>query len=204
VTGEIVRIPTRALLAEDEFFKTLNYRAEINTRAVRLAINEGLKGRAFRDRVAELKAKPTPSMQAGAHEYALYQTFQNQLGPIGRIVMRLRDTIPGMYLILPFIRTPANLIKYGAERTPFGLLMRPVRQNLMGKHGNIARDTQLARLALDSGVSLIVASWALSGLLTGSGPMIPTKRRCGWRTTSPIRSRLAGLGIPISGLTPSA
>jgi hypothetical protein len=177
MTGEIVRIPTRALLAEDEFFKTLNYRSEINAQAVRIAINQGKSGQDLAERIAELRAKPPPSMQQRAHEFALYQTFQNQLGPIGRTTMRMRDSIPGIYLILPFIRTPANLIKYAAERTPFGLLMRPVRENLSGKHGNIARDTQIARLALGSGIAMVVASWALQGILTGSGPDDPDEKK---------------------------
>jgi hypothetical protein len=183
ITGEIVRIPSRALLAEDEFFKTLNYRAEINARAARIALSEGKSGKELAKRIAELRTNPTPSMQQAAHQFALYQTFQNQLGPIGRMAMRLRDSIPGVYLLLPFIRTPANLIKYAAERTPFGLAMREVRENLSGKHGNIARDTQAARLLMGSALALTVASWAMAGMLTGSGPDEP-KERAVWRNNN--------------------
>jgi hypothetical protein len=200
--GEIVRIPSRALLAEDEFFKTLNRLAEINARAVRLALNEGLRGQALSQRIAEIKANPPPSLKKAADEWALYQTFQNHMGPIGTMVMRLRDSVPGLYLLMPFIRTPANLIKYAAERTPFGLMMGSVRENLAGTHGNIARDMQIARMGLGSSVALVIGSWAMAGILTGSGPDDPDERRLWLENHQPYAIKFGDTWISYQRLDP--
>ena len=66
IGGKQVRIPGRLLMAEDEFFKAIGYRQEINAQAFRLAANEGLKGKALAKRVAELKANPTDEMAKAA------------------------------------------------------------------------------------------------------------------------------------------
>jgi N12 class adenine-specific DNA methylase len=168
--GEVVRIPGRLLEAEDQFFKAVSYRAEINTIAVRMAMKEGRRGASLAARIAELRAKPTQRMQAQAHQAALYQTFQNKLGPKGQWVMNLREAVPLGWLILPFIRTPANILKYAAERTPLGFAMKPVRDNLRGLNGTVARDTQIARMALGSSVMVAVVSMAIAGSITGGGP----------------------------------
>ena len=43
ITGKIIRIPTRALAAEDLFFKAINYRQDVMGLATRQAIKEGNK-----------------------------------------------------------------------------------------------------------------------------------------------------------------
>src|SRR3546814_4612886 len=60
--GEILRIPTRLLTAEDELFKAMARRMELTGLAARQARTEGLKGQAYRDRAAELLANPTDEM----------------------------------------------------------------------------------------------------------------------------------------------
>lgn len=186
--GEVVRFPGRLLEAEDQFFKAINYRAEINALAVRMALKEGLKGQSLANRIAELRANPTKRMENLAHQAALYQTFQNKLGPIGRGIMNLREAIPLGWVIVPFIRTPANILKYAAERTPLGLAMKPVRDNLMGKNGNVARDTQMARLFLGTAVMTAVVAGVLAGGITGGGPDDPDEQRMlretGWQPYS--------------------
>ncbi len=188
IAGSAIRVPSRLLESEDQFFKAVNYRAEINALALRQAMAEGKKGKALAARVAELRAKPSGKMEAKAHQAALYNTFQTKLGRKGQIVMNLREAIPLGWLIMPFIRTPANILKYAAERTPLGLAMRPVRDNLSGKNGNVARDTQIARLFLGTSVMVAVMSLAVAGSITGGGPDDPDEERIlratGWQPYS--------------------
>ena len=185
--GTIVRTPSRALMAADELFKAINYRAEINAQAVRLAMREGVKGDLLARRIADYRNEPTMAMQDAAHEHALYQTFQNAMGPIAQPLMRLRERIPGAWLVLPFIRTPANIFKYAAERTPFGLAMREVRER-MASGDAVVRDTQMARLALGGMIALGIASLAMAGLISGGGPNDDDekkiKRATGWQPYS--------------------
>lgn len=186
--GNIIRMPSRILEAEDQVFKAINYRAEINALALRQAMKEGHRGASLTRRVAELRANPTHKMQHAAHQAALYQTYQNKLGVRGQWVMNLREAVPLGWLIMPFIRTPANILKYAAERTPLGLLMKPVRENLSGANGTVARDVQLARIALGSAVMVAVVGMAIAGHLTGGPPDDPEEERIlratGWQPYS--------------------
>lgn len=188
VIGSIIRTPGTMLMAEDDVFKAMNYRAELHALATRHAMKQGLKEVSLSARIAELLQNPPASMKKAAHEAAVYNTFQTKLGPIGSYVMGLREKIPGAYLIAPFIRTPANLIKYAAERTPLGLAMGSVRDNLSGKNGNVARDTQISRMALGSAIAAVVASYVMAGMISGSGPDDPDERNvlraAGWQPYS--------------------
>ena len=205
MTGTIVRIPGVLLQAEDQVFKAMSYRAEINALAVRMAISEGRTGKGLAARIAELRANPSMKMKSAAHESALYNTFQNKLGPIGQMIQNLREAIPGAWIILPFLRTPANIIKYAAERTPFGLAMKPVRDNLRGLNGNVARDTQLARLALGTALMAATVSLVAAGMVSGSGPDDPDEknmlRETGWQ---PYSIKIGGKWYSYQRLDPLA
>ena len=60
VIGGSIRMPTRAMKAEDAFFKGLNYDMEIRALATREGVAEGLSGKALTRRVTELEIHPTP------------------------------------------------------------------------------------------------------------------------------------------------
>jgi hypothetical protein len=186
--GTVIRTPGTLLMAEDELFKAMNYRAEIHALATRTALREKKKGAALSTRISELVHNPTAAMKKAAHEAAVYNTFQTKLGPIGSYVMGLREKIPGAYLIAPFIRTPANIMKYAAERTPLGLVMQGVRENLSGKNGNVARDTQISRMVLGSAIAAVIASYVMAGMISGAGPDDPDERNvlraAGWQPYS--------------------
>lgn len=188
IGGRQVRIPGRALMAEDEFFKSIGYRQEINALAYRQAASEGLSGKAFAERVSELRTNPTDDMLNRARDAAEYQTFTNPLGPFGQKVQGMVTDVPALRVIMPFIRTPANIVKFAAERSPFGLLMKDVRDNLKGAQGKAAQDMQIARLAVGSSASAMAASLALDGTVTGAGPVDPQQRAMlylsGWQPYS--------------------
>ena len=79
-----VRIPGRALGAEDEIFKTLGYRMELNARALRQASEEVHGGKVapdkLKERIAELVENPPEDLRLAATDAALYQTFTNKTG----------------------------------------------------------------------------------------------------------------------------
>ena len=84
--GEVLRLPSRFLTAEDELFKGIARRMELNGLAVRKAAQEGLKGQEARDRAAELLVNPTDDMMLSALEYGRYATFQ---APLGRFASKV-------------------------------------------------------------------------------------------------------------------
>lgn len=186
--GEVVRIPTRLLSAEDEMFKAIGYRQELNTIAYRIATKEGLSGEAFSSRMADILQNPTEAIMNDAVKAAEYQTFTNPLGPTGRAIQNFANSHFLAKLVVPFVRTPANILKYAGERTPLGFLSKEIRSNLSGKNGTIARDTQIARMALGTTIGVAAAWQAMQGNLTGGGPSDPKEkalmRMTGWQPYS--------------------
>lgn len=186
--GKIIRIPTKFLSAEDEIFKAIGFRQELNALAYRQAKMEGKTGEAFKNRVADLVMLPTEEMMIAAKESAEYQTFTNPLGKVGQSLQNMANSNFVVKMIFPFVRTPINIVKYAGERTPFGLLSKEIRDNLSGVNGTVARDTQIARVAIGTSLSLLAMKMTLDGSLTDGGTTNPEKRRFmmaeGWRPYS--------------------
>ena len=186
-TGQAVRIPSRLLMVEDEFFKAISYRQALNGLSMRIAQQEGLTGTALDKRVEELKNEPTEAMMAYARANAQYQTFTNPLGETGKAVMRFANTHPAFRLIMPFIRTPTNIVKFAGQRSPLAPLMADVRSSLMGK-GPVEREVALARIMTGSAIIGATAYYASLGLITGGGPEDEKEKaalyRTGWQPYS--------------------
>lgn len=184
--GELVRLPGRALMTEDTFFKAVGYRMELNARAWRQAVSEGLEGDALARRMHGLIANPPRDLEMAATDASRYQTFTAPLGEGGRLLTAGANHIPGLRLVIPFIRTPANIVKFVGERTPLAPLARSVRADIAA--GGARRDLALARIASGSLVMAVAAELSGQGLITGGGPTDPAMqaalRRTGWQPYS--------------------
>lgn len=168
VKGKIARLPSSALTAEDEFFKAMARRSELHVLAMRKARQEGLKGQQAKDRAAELIFNPSDEMMADVLDYARYLTFQRPLGPVASKVSAMTNDMPVLKLILPFVRTPTNLMKFSVERSPLAPLLREWRKDFAA--GGARRDTAIARAIVGSSVGAVVAELAGKGLITGAAP----------------------------------
>jgi hypothetical protein len=189
--GHAAVVPGRLLGAEDEFFKTIGYRAEIHAQAMRQATNEGLIGDAAWKRMIEIVNDPPEHIRINAADAAMYNTFTNQVGPFGKALMSLRDdgspiAQTAMTLVLPFIRTPTNIARYTFERTPFAPLVGQWRADIAA--GGARADLALARMATGTAIMTTAMDWATSGMLSGAGPSDPGERealtRQGWQPYS--------------------
>ena len=186
--GKQIRIPLRLLGAEDELFKGIAFRQSINRQAFEIATREGLEGSAHSSRVAELSLSPTDEMVEAARKIADYQTFQTPLGPTGRAIQQFANSHILAKLVVPFVRTPINLLKYAGERTPLGLFATEVRDNISGKNGAAARDTHIARMIVGTSIGVAAYEMAANGLITGGGPTDSKERAVlradGWQPYS--------------------
>jgi hypothetical protein len=185
--GEVIRTPTRFLTAEDDLFKAIGYRMELNAQAMRSGLDQGLSGQALAQHIKDTIANPPDGLKLRAIKAADYQTFNKELGAAGSAAMRAIHSMPAARVIMPFVRTPSNILKFAGERAPFlSLLMKDVREAL--KRGGPDGDIALARIALGSTVGATVASLAMEGLVTGGGPADPRERSLlyatGWRPYS--------------------
>jgi hypothetical protein len=181
-----VRLPTKFLGAEDEFFKTINYRMELNALAYRTAKNEGLDGAEFAARVKELIENPTEEIHLGANDFARQNTFTNELGESGKVVQNAINKIPAAKIIAPFVRTPTNIVKYVFNRLPPTPFTKTMNADIMA--GGVRRDIAIARISLGTLTMGTITSFAMDGTLTGSGPADPDARRAlmltGWQPYS--------------------
>ncbi|MGF1625967.1 MAG: hypothetical protein ACFCVH_13880 [Alphaproteobacteria bacterium] len=200
-TGRVVNTPGRLLEAGDRFFKAINYRMEVNAQAVRQASQEGVERGAFKQRVAELIDQPPESVRMAATAEAATRTFTNSAGPATAAIMRVRDKVPGFAFIMPFIRTPANILVASLERTPLAPLMKSFRREIAA--GGARRDIALAKMSIGTGYVLTAMDLSLSGNISGGGPSDTGQRqalqRSGWQ---PYSIRIGDRWIQYSRLDP--
>lgn len=185
--GEILRVPTRLLTAEDELFKAMARRMELSGLAVRQAAKEGRTGQEGKDRIAELLANPTDEMMEKALDYGRYLTFQRPLGDgLAGGLSRITQNQPMFKAVLPFIRTPTNLIKFTAERSPLAPMVKEWRRDFAA--GGARRDLAIAKVMVGSGMGATIAELASKGIVTGSPPSDDNQRRLmmanGWQPYS--------------------
>lgn len=190
--GKIIRIPTRALAAEDLFFKAINYRQELMGLATRQAIKEGKKSlSSVRARVKEILENPleeAPDLDLKATDYARYQTYTNPLGQYGQATQNILSQ-PWFKLgrfFAPFIRTPVNIVKYAFERTPLGVLSKRYKDAI--EAGGAEADIAKSKMLFTGGVMYVLGLYANQGLITGRGPEDPRQRailrETGWQEYS--------------------
>ena len=209
--GRVTRIPGHLLAGADAFFSTLNFRGEIHAQALRQAWSEGLRDDAMVRRVAELVANPSEAIRLRAADAALYATFQNEPGRIAQTLMRLRNArgaddsavsqLNPMFLVMPYVRTPSNIMAYTFERTPLAPLVAHWRADVAA--GGARRDLALARVATGSAILLAGLDAANNGLITGGGPERGAGRevqaRQGWQ---PYSVRIGDTYISYNRLDP--
>ncbi len=184
--GSVVRMPSRMLTAGDEFFKAVGYRMELHAQAYRQAVGEGLEGDALATRIRQIIDDPPENIDMASVDAARYQTFTNQLGPAGQAVQNLTSKFPPARLIVPFIRTPVNIMKFVGERTVAAPLAPSIRAEIAA--GGARRDMALAKMASGSMVMMVAADMVMSGQVTGGGPVNPEMKRAlratGWQPYS--------------------
>ena len=246
ITG-IINTPSRFLAAEDEFFKQLNYRAEVKAGLYDEAVRRGLRGdeaavfvadsfekvtkngqlyneknllqRAdveakrlnldplntpdqYQRFVKEFMAKNFDKQFADIAEKGLGQareaTFTTPLTKdrggviaVGRSANKAVNELPILRFVLPFIRTPANLLDFFFKRLApaeaTSMLFRKTRRDLLSSDPQV-RAEFVGRMAtgtmMVSGAAMLYAS----GRLTGSGPRDPSRRalleEAGWQPYS--------------------
>ena len=189
-TGKFIRIPGRLLMAEDAFFQSIGFRQELNALAYRKAAKLGLEGEELAKYITEFKATPinklSNEIRLKASAAAQYQTFTQPLGKIGQAAQSFIKATKVGKIIVPFIRTPTNIVKFAVERSPIALASQKFREGI--KKGGPEADLAISRMMLGTTVMAGSAALAQEGYITGSGPVDPEERaalrRTGWQPYS--------------------
>jgi hypothetical protein len=178
--GKFVTLPGRALMAEDEFFKAVGYRMELNALATRESekmykslIGSGIDpdnaARQAADFMADMLANPTDDIRDAAMGAARTVTFTRELEPALQGIQRAAQN-PLIKMFVPFIKTPTNIALEAITRTP-GLNFASPRFWGDFNAGGIRRDQAIARVTLGGAMIYSVSAGVFEGRVTGYGPM---------------------------------
>ena len=198
--GKAVNIPGKALLASDEGFKMLSYRAEINALSYRKAkslVGEIGDKRILGEKFGEIKNNilDHPDIMEQAKGFSELNTFTNrlpeidhvdfntgdihQVGGMSRTFKKLidRDRTGVLRIFIPFFQTPVNLLSFAGQRTP---LIRKMSDSLMAdlKSPNIAtKQLAEAKVATGNFMWATAIGLAMTGNFTGAPPYDANLRR---------------------------
>jgi hypothetical protein len=189
--GKLFRTPGTALVAEDAFFKSIGYRQEMWGQAFRTAQKEG-KGL---KRAYELMRNPElldPKVHLDAIDAGRYQTFTTPLGEgiigsAGQGLQRFISKAPAFRFVVPFVRTPVNIVRFAFERFPGTAMFTTAYKKAISQGGRQA-DLARSKLAIGTAVAAGVLHYAGSGIITGRGPSDSRERsvmlETGWQPYS--------------------
>jgi hypothetical protein len=184
--GQVVRTPGRVGVGTDEFFKAIFRKMEYNAQAYRLASsgkygdpeavysalrNVNTKASDWRDQV--LKMPGVAALPDGVRakfiqdvqDFAKSATFQQDLGKFGQNVLRFRSQHPEMAWVVPFVKTPINIMKDALSYTPLGIFSK-----------NTPNDVKVARTAIGASIAVGLSQLVGSKQITGSYPKDADKR----------------------------
>ena len=174
-TGELVRMPSRAVGALHAVLYAGNYSAEIRQLAYRQAAEEGHVDSDFHARTAYLAQNPTAEMMETAMFEAKRTSLLSKGGKITNALTNLTNQkilgAPLIKFVLPFARISGDILaRTLSERTPLGFLSSDVRAELFSKDNYVA-DMAAARMLIGTTVATLFGSLAAAGQMTGSGPV---------------------------------
>lgn len=200
--GDAARLPGRFISAIHSFFRAMGYSAEINGQEYRQAYNEGARGDALPQRIADLRLDRQAAVMQGATEGEAFDRMavarfqaneQTLMGPAGKFTQMLsRFTNTAVKLPLlgetrilkfvdPFVNISGQIMNQALlKRTPLGFLAPTIRADLMGANGPVAADRALARMLVGSSLAVTAGVLAAEGYLSGAGPQDP-KLMATWR-----------------------
>lgn len=208
IKGRVIRTPISFLMAMDELDKSWAAQMQVGAVAYRMAHGEeGLRGEPMRARMAELMDDLQSDAWSRAFLHAKYLVFQEELGNLGKWVMKSRK-LPtvghALFFQFPFIKTFLNIFKMGVRKSPVGSVALAKRLAWQGavklnwNKGNweypkslFVRDT--AEQLLAWGLTYLLVGWLHREddeppSITGTKPWgttSPGERAAAWRIAPP-------------------
>ncbi len=204
-------LPSRLLLFSDEFFKQATYRGKLHADlwvegqkqiADGKLTKEGLKDwmhvqakQAFDLETGAAVATTKPGAALNKHSKAALDvareaTFTTELDGAFAYLQTAAIKYPQIRFILPFIRTPTNLLLATYRRAPGVHLFQKqtkLKRDLMGDDPSLKAQAR-GKLMTGYAVTGVAGFLAYQGIITGSGPSDPKVKKqlqaTGWRPYS--------------------
>ena len=199
--GNVITLPGRALMAEDEFFKGVAFRVELNGLAAREAtrkfrelvdanVNPAQARQIADSLMASTLSDPSDDIVKAATQAARTMTFTKDLPESLQFAQAAaRNNFVKMFI--PFVRTPTNIMLEAGQRSPLALLSPQFYSDMAA--GGVRQDMAIAKVTLGGGVVYAAGSMALDGQITGYGPLRLEDRNAmiatGWQPFSFVFSK---------------
>tara|TARA_R110001592_G_scaffold313642_1_gene589106 strand:- start:49 stop:2991 length:2943 start_codon:yes stop_codon:yes gene_type:complete len=178
--GKVIRFPGTALVWGDEFFKTMAREAELYELAVRKQndlLRQGVPVDEVTERVADDLFNNKSTIDS-VEDAAKYYTFQTDLGALGQWIQEGQD-FAAIRLFMPFVRTPINIAKAFARRTPGSLvegLFFPTSFGKRFREDAVFRNREMGKIALGSATIYGAMEFFQAGKITGQPPRSSKER----------------------------
>ena len=187
----------RPIMAMDEVFKTMGFRAELYAQAYRAqaqARRTALEAGKSADeaeligmsRMAEILSDPPANIEEAATDFAQMITFSRKLtGASAQIQQLAQDNLVGR-ITLPFVKTPIWVTSESMQHSMIAPLSSQWRADFAA--GGAKRELAMAKWGMGSMLMLGVGSYVADGRITGGGPGDQNLRKIyldsGWRPYS--------------------
>jgi hypothetical protein len=126
---------------------------------------------------------PPADVAAVAREAAQRAVFKEPGGKIVQTLIAAKRDHPWLDFVIPFVKTPANILRQGIEASPLAPLSRQFRDAVSA--GGRAQSEAMGRATSGTVALATLAYWASQGRLSGNGPSAPSQRaalmEAGWR-----------------------
>jgi hypothetical protein len=175
--GIYTNLVGRSLEAADQFFRSVAASGELHSQAYLAAAKKGLKGEAFKEFYTDFITDPPLSVMKSVSRFGKKSVFRQEPGKLLNAITKVKNDfdikLPSgktvkvfnpMKFVLPFVSTPANIIKSSMEYTPAGFFS--------GFFKETAREQAqtFGKAAFGSIALAPLALMAAEGRVSGSGP----------------------------------
>lgn len=193
---------SRIIAGEDDFTKTLGYRAYttmMSLKEIRARLTSGTLRNGDAEQVMQdMMRNPSPEMQQAAEDWAHRMTFQSPFpeGGVGEAFQNVLAKAPALRFIFPFMRTATNIFKQSLiERTPLAIFSARLRNQIAA--GGFEGDLAKSRIATGTAIIGMLAWMGIHDRITGDAPKDP-KARMDWELSgrTPYSIRVTD---PLSG-----
>lgn len=208
----LMSLPSRMLIGEDDFFKTLVARSRVQTEAMYKAVtdakNDNDVDTLFQSYMTEFSKHIDPTtgriLDPDLINYTERATFQQDPGRVVNAFGNFIDQTPfGIGRVFtPFIRTPANILAYTGQHTP-GLARFLTQYKEAIRSGDDLLIAELkGREAIGTMTVGLVGLAAMNGSVTGNGPADPKERDIWLRTNRPMSIKVGNNWVSYQSLEP--
>ena len=205
-----IQTPSRLLMAADDFFKHLNARQKVASDAMYKASMEGggtnnIEGN-FKSYLKEYSKKINPIngeiVDDDLLDYVQRATFQDDPGGlVGKMALFLEE-VPFSKIFLPFVRTPVNILRYTAEHTPVFNRFSAEYKRVMEGSDELLKAEMRGREAIGKMTVFSAGVLAMSGAMTGNGPIDKEERKIWLLENQPMSLKVGNRWVSYQSLEP--